>query len=282
MTKGYVSSSFRPKINNVYPPFNITLFEEHFFETFESQRLELDREYIPVFWTGLYVNRSYGHGDLSDVQAYLDSLDRSKKYFTVVQYDDNILNDLKDLDVLIFAQGGHGKYKELCYPIPLNCMPSPHANTSVSKDIFCNFIGAIKGRHRIREKLQDILQGNKKYLVSETMGYGPFHDAMNRSLFSLCPRGYGQTSFRICEALQHGSIPVYVYDEALVPFSDMHKFEDYGVLVHESDISRIDDILSSIDYSRYMDMVDAGKKAYTQLYSYDGCFNSVIRKLKSA
>lgn len=275
------SPSLRPKINNVYPPGNTTLFEEYFFDAFAFQIPNLEREYLPVFWTGLYVNRQYGHGDMSDVQSYLDGLDRSKKYFTVVQYDDNILNDLKDLDILIFAQGGHGKYKDRCYPIPLNCMPSPLANPGHPKDIFANFIGAIKGRHRIREKLQTVLAGDGKYLVSETMGYDPFHEAMNRSLFSLCPRGYGQTSFRICEALQHGSVPVYVYDEPLVPFSDVCRFEDYGVLVHESEIDRIDEVLTSIDYSRYADMLDAGKKAYDRFYSYGGCYASIIERLRA-
>ena len=113
--------SLRIKINVDYPPCNTTIFEEYFYNKFIENSEATDRIYIPIFWTSLYVNRSYGHGDLSDIQNLLDNLDRNKKYFTIVQYDDNILNDLKDLDILIFAMGGYGKYKERCYPIPLNC-----------------------------------------------------------------------------------------------------------------------------------------------------------------
>lgn len=275
-------SIFRPKINITYPADNHTLFEEYFFFSLDSTQVDVGRIYIPIFWTSLYVNRGFGRGDTSDIQSYLDSLDRCKKYFTIVQYDDNILNDFGDLDVLIFAQGGYGRYREKCYPIPLNCVASPLAIKSQNKDIFCSFVGAISGRHSIRERLQASLREQEKYLVSEPLGVCSFHDIMNRSLFSLCPRGYGQTSFRICEALQHGSVPVYVYDEPLLPFFDMHNFEEYGVLVHESKIDEINDILSEITPENYSHMVKAGSIAYDDFYSYDGCFRNIIEKMRSS
>jgi hypothetical protein len=103
---------------------------------------------------------------------------------------------------------------------------------------------------------------------------------MNRSRFSLCPRGYGKTSFRICEALQHGSVPIYLYDDPLIPFSDMKNFEDYGVLVHENEIDKIDDILSAITPEKYANMVEIGSKVYCDFYTYDGCFQRIIEKMK--
>ena len=36
---------------------------------------------------------------------------------------------------------------------------------------------------------------------------------MRDSLFSLCPRGYGPTSFRLYESIQLGSIPVYIAED---------------------------------------------------------------------
>jgi hypothetical protein len=274
------TSIFRPKINITYPADNHTIFEEYFFLKFDDKCIDAERIYIPVFWTSLYVNRDFGRGNIADLQEYLDTLDRSKKYFTIVQYDDNILNDLKDLDILVFAQGGHGRYRDRCYPIPLNCLPSQHSTTTCQKDIFCSFVGAIEGRHRIREKMRDSLYGKEKYLISESLGSRSFHDIMNRSSFSLCPRGYGKTSFRICEALQRGSVPIYVYDDPLVPFFDITNFEDYGVLVHENEIDKIDDILSAITPEKYANMVEIGSKAYCDFYTYDGCFQRIIEKMK--
>lgn len=281
MLSAPIKKEFTPKIGSIYPPHNFLLFEEYFLNRFLKEGLyeNLSREYLPIMWTGLYCNRNYGKGDLSDLQSYLENLDKNKKYFTVVQYDDNILNDLKDLDVLIFAQGGYGRYKDKCYPIPLNCMPSPNAKSVLDKDIFASFIGSIKGRHRIREKMHDVLLGNKKYLISETIDYGSFQNVMNRSLFSLCPRGYGQTSFRICEALQHRSIPVYIYDDALIPFYDIQNFEDYGVLIHENQIEFLDERLSSYSSEEISSKLSCGAIVYHKFYDYNGCYEKIIKKL---
>jgi hypothetical protein len=265
---------FRPQINTTYPPFNFELFEEFFFKKFIHNE-EHSRIYIPIFWTSLYVNRNYGQNDLSDIQFYLDNLDRSKKYFTIVQYDDNILNDLSDLDIRIFTMGGFGKYEDRSYPIPLNCIPPPNLNKEYTKDIFASFIGSMT--HGIRKRMIDILSQNEKYIVSNSLSYQQFRETMSRSLFSLCPRGYGQTSFRICESLQVGSIPVYIYDQPLIPFNDILDFNDYGLLIHESKISQIDSILSSIPLSKVESLRENGETVYKNYYSYEGCYNKILQ-----
>jgi hypothetical protein len=267
------TSIFRPQINTTYPPFNFQLFEEYFFKIYTEKNIVSERIYIPIFWTSLYVNRNYGQGDLSDVQDYLDNLDRNKKYFTIVQYDDNILNNLGELDILIFAMGGHGKYKENCYAIPLNCQEPPGLQLK-NKDIFASFTGS--PTHHIRNKIYSELSGNPKYILSSSIGYWHFRDVMSRSIFSLCPRGYGQTSFRICESLQVESIPVYIYDEPLIPFNDLLRFEEYGVLIHESNLSDIDSILSSISNSEIDRLVQNGREVYKSYYSYVGCFDKIL------
>ena len=47
-----------------------------------------------------------------------------------------------------------------------------------------------------------------------------FVELMSRSVFALCPRGYGRTSYRMYEALQLGCIPVYIHDEPWLPYAD--------------------------------------------------------------
>ena len=248
-----------------------------YLKSYYENKPELSREYLPIFWTQFYINRNYGNDNISDLQQFLDNLDSSKKYFTIVQYDDCILNDLKYIDILIFNQGGYGKYKDKCYPIPLNCLPT--GVDSTNKDIFCSFMGSINGRHQIREKLYDVLKTDGKYLISESMGYHYFKNIMQRSLFSLCPRGYGQTSFRICESLQHGSIPVYVFDDPLLPFQDKIDFSEYGVLIHESQINDIDKILTSISEEKINSLMIKGKEVYNDFYQYEGCYTKIISSL---
>jgi hypothetical protein len=276
----HTPDSLRPKIRVTYPPHNHVLFEEYFHQYMLQNPPEVDHQYIPIYWTGLYVNRDYGKGDLSDVQTLLDGLDRSRRYFTVVQYDDNILNDLSQLDIKVFAMGGHGRWKDKCYPIPLNCQPPAGLRQSENKDVFASFVGSIT--HPIRSRMADMLRGNPKYTVrTNAPGYMDFRDLMSRSRFSLCPRGYGQTSFRICEALQSGSVPVYIYDDPLFPFGDIVPFEEYGVAVHESRLSELDSILTSIGDESVQVLLASGREIYSKFYDYPGTAQSIMSVLEN-
>lgn len=270
--------SLRVVINVHYPPFNSQIFEEFFYSKYIQNTVVTERIYLPIFWTSLYVNRNYGNGDLSDIQSFIDNLDRTKKYYTIVQYDDNILNDFGDLDIKIFAMGGHGKYSDRCYPIPLNCLPPPNIYKNPNKDIFCSFIGS--DTHSVRVNMRSALNGNSKYFISQPIGYGQFRDVMSRSIFSLCPRGYGETSFRICEALQNESIPVYIYDNPLVPFNTEFDFNEIGIQIHINEISKLDEILSSKTQEDIQRYVERGRDIYQKYFDYDGCFNSIIEVLQ--
>ena len=100
---------------------------------------------------------------------------------------------------------------------------------------------------------------------------------MSRSTFSLCPRGYGATSFRICEALQHGSIPVYISDKPWIPFNTIIDFNDYGVIINEKDIDNIDNILKSISKQEIDNKINIGKYIYKEYYSYNGCSEKILK-----
>jgi hypothetical protein len=263
---------FLVKTNHNYPPGNYMVFEEFFYNKFIEENPETDRIYLPIQWTCFYISRNYLQDSVDDLQSFLDSLPRDKKYFTIIQWDDGIKNNLKDLDVLIFSSGGIGDY-----PIPL--INNPHNKTERNRDIFASFVGIINGRHRIREKLRDSLINNTDYRILENIGFDAFRETMERSIFSLCPRGYGKTSFRINESLNLGSIPVYVYDDPWIPFNDEIDFNTYGVLIHESQIQEIDKILKSISPDKILNLREKGSSIYNEYYSYLGCYNNIIKKL---
>ena len=88
---------FITRTNHTYPPGNDMIFEEYFFNEFSNQTINTDRLYLPVLWTNFYISRGYATQDMSDLQNFLDSLPRDKKYFTIVQWDDGIKNDLNGL-----------------------------------------------------------------------------------------------------------------------------------------------------------------------------------------
>lgn len=273
-----VSYAFQVLTNHEYPPHNKMIFEEYFMRMFCTSQIKTERIYLPILWTNFYIGRKYGAKDMSDLQNYLNSLDRSKKYFTILQYDDGILQTIEGLDLLIFGAGGGGKKtiseRNLGIPIPLLCQPSPRVIRE--RDVFCSFVGTTKN-HSIRVKIADLFY--KEFIIHENGGYDLFINRMERSIFSLCPRGYGATSFRICESLQHGSIPVYVYDKPWIPFKDKFDFNEIGILISEEEIPNILTILKSKTKEDIAKYISNGEKIYKEYFTFEGCAHKIIDKI---
>jgi hypothetical protein len=273
-----VPNIFQTHTNHEYPPFNKMIFEEYFMNWYKTNTVKTEYVYLPILWTNFYISRKYGTVVMGDLQKFLDSLDRSKKYFTILQYDDGILQDLKDLDILIFGAGGGGKKtlseRNLGTPIPLLCQPSPRIEQN--RDVLCSFVGSTKN-HPIRRKIANLFF--KNFVIHENGGYDLFINRMERSIFSLCPRGYGATSFRICESLQHGSIPIYVYDKPWIPFQDKFDFNEIGILVSEKQIPDILNIIKSKTKEDIEKYIDNGKRIYEEFFTFEGCAKTIISKL---
>jgi hypothetical protein len=284
------SNAFHTRTNVVYPPNNTKIFEEYFLDNFDRSLIKTEYEYLDILWTNFYISRNYGNSDISDLQRFIDGLDRSKRYFTIVQYDDCILNNLSDLDILIFSQGGHGNVKrDLQYPIPLNCMGDGNYQKNKDRDVLASFIGAIKGRHPVRERMKDLMGNAKDVVIKDSLefnnpflsGYTEFKDLLERSVFTLCPRGYGLTSFRICESLQHGSIPVYIYDDPWIPFNDILDFDKIGISIHSDKIGDLERILRDKGEDDINNYLAHGEIAYKEYFSFEGCREKIIKIINS-
>jgi hypothetical protein len=276
---------FIVKTNHRNPPSNDMIFEEYFYNYYKNINIETERYYIPVLWTNFYLSRGNGDGYMTDLQEFLYSLDKTKKYFTVLQYDDAILQNIDDIDIQVFCGGGGGKKivpeKNLGYPIPLNCKPNQNINKNRERDILCSFMGSIIGRHKIREQLYMKYSKRDKYYITQSEGHSKFKDVMERSVFSLCPRGYGATSFRICESLQHGSIPIYVYDKPWIPWKDEFDFNNIGILISENEIDNIPEIIENKSNKEIKKYLDNGERIYKEYFDYEGCAKKIINKINA-
>lgn len=263
-----VPQQFRPHIKVDYPSGNRLIFEEWFYQQRNGQ--QIDREYLPIFWTSYQVNHGYGKDKrkIMELQDYVNKLDRSKKYFTIAQYDDGPLVDFRDLDIKVFGSGG-GRIDS-----PIALLTAPHSFHFVpTKRYFCSFSGS--NTHSIREKLAKLYQG--KYVFNRSMPIKMYCQLLSHSIFHLCPRGYGLTSFRICEALQYGSIPVYISNQHIIPYSK--DFNEYGVLVHESEIDRLDDILKGFTQAQVQSKQEAGRRIYNELYTFEGAKKWILNNI---
>ena len=50
--------------------------------------------------------------------------------------------------------------------------------------------------------------------------FNSYKDLISESYFSLCPRGYGPTSFRLYESISLGTVPIYISDDFSYPLKD--------------------------------------------------------------
>ncbi len=271
-----VPKEFRPHHPFEYPKGNYLIFEEWFYEKIKPEEIS-GRKYLPIFWTSYYVANGYGGLRIKELQIFIDSLDKKEKYFTIVQYDDGILNDLKGLDIKVFAMSG----KRVDYPLPLISMQHPTPWTE-HKYLFCNFVG--KETHPIRTAIVKYYNNHKDwYITTAPHSELEYRGWMARSIYTLCPRGYGQTSFRLMEALEHGSIPVYISDDFIIPHNV--NFETYGVLIsahllEKNGMGYIEKVLNSISTSKMLELQENGRKVFEKYYTFEANKRLILENLK--
>lgn len=264
-----VPEQFRKIRHKVITPLvNEDNVEESFYRFWLENEINSEYAYLPVFWTDYYFRNGFGK-NISELQKFLNDLPTNKKYFSIVQYDDGILNDVSHLNLHIFSSGGHGNTT-----IPLleyNIKP-----IQKEKTIWIYFRG--NHTHAIRETI--LSSPLKKYagnFISDKIVH--IDDYMNESsqaTFILCPRGYGKTSFRFYEAFAVGSIPVYIYDELTLPYVDEINWNEIAVLIHHSDFDKLERILEKIDTKS---MIEKGEIAYEKYFTFDAVNKYIHKKI---
>jgi hypothetical protein len=264
-----------------YPPYHIGLYLEDYFMNYVNEnKIVLNREYIKVGWTSYYNNRQ----DRSYLKNYLSSLPLNKKYFTVCQHDDAPQESLPP-DTLIFCAGGNYRGTNKI-PIPLICSKIPNCEFK-EKNIFCSFVGSIT--HPIREKMVKTFYSDSEFyfyasnwtpLISKNQ-FNIFMDITPKSKFVLCPRGYGNTSFRLYETMQLNSVPVYISDDHALPWSDELNWNEFCVIVKDENIFCLKQKLKSISDIEYNKMLEKIKFIYNDYFSLDGVCKQIIKRVQT-
>ena len=91
---------------------------------------------------------------------------------------------------------------------------------------------------------------------------------MEESNYTLCPRGYGTASFRMYEALQVGSIPVYVWAEELwLPFKERISWKDIAIIVNGADVDSLADLINASDTVKMQSNIAKLRHMFTYEYS---------------
>lgn len=139
------------------------------------------------------------------------------------------------------------------------------APLNLPRDLFASFMGAmsysllppehIRGQVMLKLKARHagdatVLLGTPQDVAAAQGRTISYDEAMARSVFTLCPAGYGRWSFRFIEALLHGSIPVLLCDDYVTPFADQIRWNDYCIVVPEKDALATVDTLRALPAER--------------------------------
>lgn len=261
----------------VYPSSHYGLYlEEYFYKFYLKHEKEFKRKLIPVFWTSLINNPKHGYPIPSGLQEELDKLPKND-YFVVIQHASGLPVKVPK-NTLIFSAG-----YPIGIPIPLLYSSNQLYNKHIKKDIFCSFIGS--NTHQIRERLYNTLSNNKDFeIILKKWTYklkqeetDLYFKILNRSVFSLCPRGFGPTSFRMYESFTFNSIPTYIHnDEMWLPYVEKINWTNIAILIHEKDIKDIKEILKSKTKQEIENYRANIKKVYDRYFTLNGMSNGIL------
>lgn len=274
-----------------YPPYHKGKYlEEYFVDKFEKEVVSHDRLLIPVYWTAVFNYRAKdGLGPQTEnyvlrakLFKLIESLPKELKYFTVSTHDDAPQGNFPPDTKHFYAGGNSGIGTD---PIPLVCSAFENVGDP-QKLYFSSFVGSATNPIRnhalqcLSEKDGYIIQGFHWRPDVTTDQQKLFVDLTSRSRFTICPRGYGATSYRMYEAMQLGSIPVYISDKHLLPWNDELVWNKLAVIANPSqDYNELDNHLKNMTETKVREMQQEIKDKYEMYFSIPGVYNQVLRRL---
>jgi hypothetical protein len=279
-----IPPSFKTKDRAPYPRHQVGPgLEDRAEEYFQNQKaLKLDRIFCPIKWTAYQIDANYGNDirKMSRLNSFCKTIGNSMgkngdRYFTIVQYDDGALENIDNCRV--FCAGGVGDD-----PIPLTT--ERHPVRGFKKSIFASFLGSM-GTHPIRKQMFDILKNEDLFIVEDVYtkreNTPHFAEVTEKSCFTLCPRGYGKTSFRLYEAMQLGSVPVYISNDHWLPYTKYVDWSKFCVLIKPEEINKIPGILKKIFADgTYTTMRAEAIRVYEEYFCFESMYKWVVRLLQ--
>ena len=167
--------------------------------------------YIPLFipWIGMWLPRR-GY-PVAFLEALSGVLRPGVLYITVAQNDEGLAIDTARWPhLLILSAGGHGHAA-----VPLLKQPEPlHASTPVAlRRWLVSYVGDSTHapddlRRRMLRSVAATAAARRFSAFTEGGRRRDWRQVMASSRFSLCPRGFGRTSFHFAETILMGLLPI--------------------------------------------------------------------------
>lgn len=168
--------------------------------------------------------------------------------------------------------------------IPIPLVTDRHQLKGLNKRYLATFLGSIP-THPIRKEMFEKLKDKDLFWIEDVKtnkaAMPRFVEVTEQSIFTLCPRGYGKTSFRLYEAMQLGSVPVYISDTHWLPFTKFLNWEEFCVIIKADLITSLPEILEKLYSSgKWCVMAARAKQVYDEYFCYESCFKWIAKILE--
>ncbi len=277
-----IDKRFRPKKQRFrYPKHNSDYGVEQDFYEYISKKHdvltknenEADWHYLPIFWTRWHLNHEYGKSGLEELQIEINKkIINPEKTFIICQYDDGPIVDLGcSLKFLSSRKSSDG------IDIPLLSSKHKEPFFKKRKKYIASFTGRI-GTHQIRKHMVDDLLNKDEFFIRDgNFSANFFVKKVLESYISLCPRGYGGSSFRFFESMQLGVVPMLIGDIDTRPFK---KFIDWNnISFYAESTENLSGFLKSLDKENLLFMSKNAKKIYEENLAYGKWCEFVLKEL---
>jgi len=241
--------------------------------------------FIPLLIPFLHIWITSGNRYPSKFVDALESVLRPEvPYITVSQNDRGMdsgsrLSTLAHTNILVLSAGGYGHV-----PIPLfirEIQPPEKPKPMGNRTYLVSYMGSMGHANDLRPNMKTRTQSLSKDLGFKS--YFGFHknrskwiDVMRDSKVSLCPRGYGRSSFHIVEALQLGLIPVHVYrdlDIEWIPYRTL--FTKFGFSCSEKNVGQFVERIAAMSDTELEEREALIRRMHRSHFTQDGVVEQI-------
>ncbi len=264
-----------PKHNNFYG------VEQDFYAFLTTHRQLLttdenkaDWHYLPIYWTRRHHNKGTSNAALKELQEKVDKIIvNSKKTFTICQYDDGPMVKLGKGQVFLSSRKSY-----VGLDIPLLSATHRFPLFKQSKKYLASFVGRFS-THPIRQRMAEKLSNRPGLFIKDgEISEGDFVKLILRSYVSLCPRGYGGSSFRFFESLQLGVVPLMIGNVDTRPFKEFIDWNAISFFARDENSALA--ILEKANLKQLLNMGQRALSFYRSDLDYGKWCKYVIMELK--
>jgi hypothetical protein len=149
------------------------------------------------------------------------------------------------------------------------------------KRMYCTFFGGLT--HPVRSRLHSLMvRDRREGWESNTVmiNNDQYRINLSQSIFGLCPRGAGLSSYRFFECLHVGTIPVLIADDVVLPYEEEVNYSEFIVRHSEMYTVSLDSLADHLsDYDRVQEIFLARIKAVRHKFTLAGVQEYVHRRL---